>query len=237
MKTDALNQDDSDTPARSSDEILNRLFCLAANYRRFVAEFAPETETTDQVAAYIKSMLEWFESTGAADALSPVERTLVHKPPRTWTRQERLDASWRSECKAVMAWALGFMSLPPYDQKVDSDLLLELVDDGEPPEKLIRRARVRPVEELARAQEEAERWYWRATAASPYFESAQFGSPTRRAEMIRRAIGEEATLFGKEYALLSVEEFWTARSIARERLYALNWIWDGADWDDVIIDT
>ncbi|MFL5352725.1 DUF4272 domain-containing protein [Archangium sp.] len=244
MKADALEQSEWDTPARSGDEILERLFCLAALHQRFIAERAPKSVNTDELAGFTKSVLEWLEGTGAAGALSPVERTLFSKLPRTWTLQETLDASWRMEGEAVMAWALGLMPQPPYDRQADPNLLVKIIAVGEPVTEAVRSARLRPVEELARAQEEAERWYWRATAAMPYFANARggwfarFGKSARwRAEMVRRAIGEEATLFGKEYARLSPEQFWTARSIARERLYALNWIWDGADWDDVLVDT
>jgi hypothetical protein len=147
------------------------------------------------------------------------------------------------ECEAVMAWALGLMPLPPYDRQADPNLLVRIIPVGEPVPEAVLRARLRPVEELARAQEEAERWYWRATATTPIFASPRprfdwfWRSARWRAGMIRRAIGEEAKLFGKEYARLSPVQFWTARSISRERLYALNWLWDGADWDDVLVDT
>ncbi len=103
MTSDTLEQAKWDTPAHSGDEVLKRLFCLAALHRRFSVEREAEDVKKDELAAITKSVLEWLEGTGAADVLSPAERKLFRKRPRTWTFQETIDASWRMECEAVMA--------------------------------------------------------------------------------------------------------------------------------------
>ncbi len=231
------NPDDAyETPARDRDQIFERLLCLAALRHRTYAELAPERVSVDFLEDFTSTGIEWLREAGAEGALSPEERVLCEKKPRTWTQQEKVDASWRVEAEAVMAWALGLVSLPAWEQKLDQDLMEEAVSVDTPASEIFERVKPRSRAELVELHEQASHWYGCATAAMPYYQNDRL-SPSKRAEMVRHAVGSGEKLFGKDYAQLSPDEFWTARSIARERFYALNWIWDGEDWDHVNIDT
>jgi hypothetical protein len=88
----------------------------------------------------------------------------------------------------------------------------------------------------------AEHWHWRARQVEAFFPDPSVddiagAAADKRKGHIRRLLGGTVLLFGRPYEELTFREFSVARSIALERHYALNWLWDGAPWDEVLTDT
>ena len=185
----------------------------------------------------------WLNASRSDRALSPEERELLRKKVGGWRPVDRRNVGWRAECLGVMGWALGLVDeLPPYDTQFGSQLA-PFGPSGEPPGSLRRHVALRSPRELAEAEAVADQWHWRAVQVQAWYrgpsetgDSPGEGSAARTIA-IRRALGEEAQLFEKPYDQLSFEEFSLARSIAIERHYALNWIWNGEPWDEVTTDT
>lgn len=56
---------------------------------------------------------------GSWDEAEQQEQALLLTPVRRWTRQQAIDALWRYEGLAVLAWWLGLHPLPPWDRQVE----------------------------------------------------------------------------------------------------------------------
>jgi hypothetical protein len=68
-----------------------------------------------------------LEATGAWDEAEAAERALLNKPIAEWTDQEGINSLWRYEGAAVLAWWLGRLALPTFDQQVDAGSLVSCV--------------------------------------------------------------------------------------------------------------
>ncbi len=158
-----------------------------------------------------------------------------------------VDASWRTECVGVLLWAgRRIESLARYDEQFEAEPLFAAAFGSG--------WGLRAASELDVALTDAERWHSRARRIEGFYgddeenvgvvsssADAVLRSRTSRppaiAAAMRVALGEKIEAFGKPYEGLTFIEFSKARSIARERHYALNWIWDTSEWDDVNTDT
>ena len=184
-------------------------------------------------------------------ALSASETAFLATTAATMSRQQQVNASWRSEALAVLAWALGALeTLPPYDQGTDLDDLADF-----PPldrEAFVASAVLRPAEEIEQARDLAELWHWRSRTRRLTQDGAPLepfpGSPEIRSydDIVRMTarsaaragdlvvIDEDFGVLGKAYRALSDEEWSGIASITMERHYTLNWLCGhapGNDWD------
>ena len=176
---------------------------------------------------------------------SPHELELLAQPPDEWDEQDAIDATWHGEALGTLGWAVSvYDALPAYDQPFDHVAVArDMPLDG---------ARLREAEELERARATARLWHWRgrtsllaaegsvdlperwssfdqlvAATAMRGFEEGSLPAPLRG----------DFPAFGKIYRHLDADQRSLALSIAAERHYALNWLLDGADWDEVTTDT
>jgi hypothetical protein len=228
-----------ETPAKNASDIFERmtglgmvqiLYHQVVNWPRTTGAAKDEYEAIHRgVAAVLRS--EW------RDTLTASEMLLVNKPIGSWTQADRLNVGWSMECIAVMAWAIQIRNtVPGFDhQFVDVEFVNSMATRAGR-DALRRDIKLRAPAELDQFLGEAERWHWCARQAKEYFAGSGRPSAPQR-DAIRRAVGENVSLFGKSYEELSFEEFSTARSIALERHRTMNWIWDGEPWDEVSTDT
>jgi len=215
-------------------EIMHRALCLAGLVEWL--SFERDADARRRHAAHVERLRTWLEAPPLGASLSPKERKLLHRKPGTWSEADKLNISWRIECIGVLLWAVQLAdALPTYDTQFDHGALTERLNVGAPIEPLVARARLRSPAELDAAWTEAERWHWRSVHVRAYFAPQQDAS--RRPEMIALALDEPVQLFGKPYASLSFQDFSQAHSIALERHYAFNWLFDGDPWDEVSTDT
>jgi hypothetical protein len=196
---------------------------------------------------FLANQREWMESVGLWDAASAHERTLLEKPPGTWSIQEMADGQWRGEALAVLLWALQPNGeFPEYDRQASRAGVLDSLPPPSASAEFIAKAKLRDVAEITNGRDTAELWLWRALttqlqlshAVPPKgltFETIIAMTATKAQEQkLFTAINNDFPAFKKAYSQLSDDEWHTMRSIAQERLYAYNWLCKYAeDWDEV----
>lgn len=69
-------------------------------------------------------MRQELQDTGSWEEAEQEEKTLLLTPVRQWTHQQAVDALWRYEGLAVLAWWIGRHPLPPVDRQVDPGSLM-----------------------------------------------------------------------------------------------------------------
>ncbi len=209
--------------ARDQTEVLARAAALRATVLVAAGEAPPEDDAP----------------------FSPRELALLSSPPSEWEEQDVVNAVWHGEALGALAWALGLVeALPPFDEPFDHVQVARELD--------LEGARLRPLEELEREREAARLWHWRARTAQLQTEgSVELPERWRSFDQLVAAAAmrgyEDGVLpaplrgdfgaFGKIYRHLDGDERARARSIAAERHYALNWLLDSSDWDEVRTDT
>jgi hypothetical protein len=155
------------------------------------------------------------------------------------------DGDWSGEALGTLRWALGLREqLPAYDEPFDHA--------AERGADVTAAAQLRPYDEVDAARRAAKLWHWRARTALLHAEG-RLPLPEKWASVEQLVAAtamrghEEGLLppplrgdlpaFGRAYRQLDADERALALSIAAERHYALNWLLDGADWDEVTTDT
>lgn len=109
-----------------AEAVARRAAILAAVVARGLIE---ADESLSDGAAAIADDLAYFDELGLAADAEPDEEALVRAPYGTLADQAVIDATWRAEGVAVLAWALGRLDeLPPIDETVDLALLAERVE-------------------------------------------------------------------------------------------------------------
>jgi hypothetical protein len=109
------------TPSR----VARRTMALAAVGARALLE---QEESTDPgVEQTRQRLLKWVEAIGVGDELEPNEWKVIQLPLRAIPPKDALNASWRIDGLAVLAWALNHFELPAHDVLADPGHLLPSV--------------------------------------------------------------------------------------------------------------
>src|SRR5262249_34321736 len=77
--------------------------------------------SVERAAGMHRKLLGWMSSVGVEPEFEAVEEAVLQSPPGRLAEQDFLNAMWRVEGLAVLAWALGRLQLPRYDELVDID--------------------------------------------------------------------------------------------------------------------
>ena len=140
--------------------------------------------------------------------------------------------------------------MPAYDQPAFNSDLMELVPHPGDSQAFIANAELRKAHAISEARDLAELWLWRARTTQLQREHSEppkgmtyesiIAETAKKAQEdgLFTAIDGDFPALHRAYAKLSEREWETMRSIATERLYALNWLCrDAEDWDEVSTDT
>jgi hypothetical protein len=74
-------------------------------------------EDRDRAEDRRRNMCVWFNHLGISHEIEESEAALIRTPIGQLDRQSMIDACWRSEGMAVLAWALQRAELPRYDER------------------------------------------------------------------------------------------------------------------------
>jgi Domain of unknown function (DUF4272) len=183
------------------------------------------------------------------------ERNYIDASPAEIEQQDIVNASWSIEAIVCLLWALNLLlEIPPFDEQADPELSNRLPNGTA--RELIRNARLRPQEEIAKKRDVAELWNWRARTGRlqesgqlPELMAGKFtieevlaitSNKASEAGDIPPAIQGDFPAFGKAYRESTPEEYRSMCSIAQERHHALNWLCGyapGNRWSETPTDT
>ncbi len=250
-------QEATDKPLVNAQSAAKRTLCLAALVYRGQTEHRgpeagdlPSADMNTKGQDFAALQVRWMKQQGLWKTASVRERALFEKPLDSWQKQEILDTSWRTEALGVLIWALNSSTdFPPYDRMVHETNIEANIRELTLPRDartFIAGARLRDVREIRKARDVAEFWLWRArttqlqnehvappegmTFEGTIAEAARVGER----DGLFTAIDNDFPALDRSYATLSETEWSRMRSIAGERLYALNWLCGYSDdWDNV----
>lgn len=151
--------DADETPPPAADRVARRLLALMAVAARGLIE--PYSDQQDSDVARL-DILSWLDQLEIWNEFEPDELELLHAPVGTLDPPADIDAAWKVEAVAVLAWALGLYTLSDYDQPVHVGELQEVVRflDFSAAE-IITSAKLRPVEELDTFGDQMFALHWR----------------------------------------------------------------------------
>jgi len=231
-----------------ASEAAKRLLCLGSIIMRSEIEAAVSDQTSEssdseqmgrEAREEQEALATWLNREGLRDALSPSEQHLLTAALGTWTAAERRDASWRCESAGVLAWALSLLDrMLPYDVQVDPMVLSDVIPLFARVQGVLESSALRASAEIWNAREHAKLWLWRARTAKeqPKVATSSHNQEDDANSSIHLAvryaerkgwftgINGDFPAFGEPFTKLSAPRASEVRSIARERLYCLNWL-------------
>jgi hypothetical protein len=136
-----------------------------------------ENEDRTEAAPLHERTKEWVKEIGLGAEIEPDEVKILEAPLGELAMRQRIDASWRIEGAAILAWALGLVELPPYDRQVDPRLVYEAFqclkeDAADMPSS----AKLRPHEEIELFNRRITTLHWRLREFTISPERIDFGS-------------------------------------------------------------
>lgn len=213
----------------SPERVARRAFVLAAVVCRSGLESDAGNPEAERFRAGI---LEWLSGIGIADELEADERALLDAPLGSLTERQVIDASWRGEGLAVLAWSLGRFDLPPYGQIVSSPDAADSIGFLEPDglDLLSPSSELRDPEEIEKFAELMLSAHWRLRQYSLDGEAMNFAEFARtcyfgplETEGLEFAASDLA-VGGHPLSEVSEDEWREVMSIVRERHEAANWL-------------
>ena len=141
-------EEERDREPPSPERVARRALALAAVGSRALIE----SDWFWRRSSQHRKLLVWVEDVGIGDELEPDEWSVLQRVPGRLNPQNHINAMWRLEGLAVLAWALGRFELPPQDQLVIPKKLLRSVGYGDADEAraLLASPQLRSADELAR---------------------------------------------------------------------------------------
>lgn len=217
----------------SAARIGDRLVALVAVAARGLSEYGVRDfdEAEDGIAG-------WVRAAGAGHEVEDFEASMLEAPAGALEDDELARGTWQIEGAVVLAWALGLLELPSYDEGADPRLLAAALGlpDAARTREVLRSAGPR---HHALVDHEAERYYsihWRlrefaATGHGLDLESFAKQSPSGplRFEHVPLVDGDLA-LAGRPIGDAGTDAVDVALGITVERLHALNWLRRGGKY-------
>jgi hypothetical protein len=187
-----------------------------------------------------RELLDWVKGLGLWSELERHERALLKTPIGRAGAQDAMNACWRVEGLAVLAWALGRFELPPYDQQTGVRAVAASVfctedrihsRDLAPAKQLLESAELRPGAEIDNFASQITVVNWRLRQFGIHPSGMDFVEYLRRHAMFNEiwlahlniANGDLA-LRGQAIAAAPADVVQGCTNIAQERHRAAYWL-------------
>ncbi len=246
------DEEDDEPDPPTAERVARRALALAALTARAALE---EDARAPDGAERHRALLEWVREMGIEDELEgpsewetgPHERSVFFESPLGgMDGQALVNAMWRTEGLAVLAWALGLYELPPHDEAADMHALWDAVGllESHKARGLLANPALRPREEIERLRARLFCLHWRLRDFTLRPQRMDFAGFARTAWFgplditgVTLADGDLA-LRGVPIDRASPALFSAVHSATQERHLAANWLRDGpARYSDADVST
>jgi hypothetical protein len=215
--------------------VMRRALSLAAVSGRGFLEI--EKMAHDQAEEERKRILTWAGELALENELEQEELKLLQEPVGSLPQQSVINAVWRLEGLAVLAWALARLELPVYDQVVGAGALLPALGflDLNRATELLASPRLRRQEELRTLQNQYFALHWRLRNFSLDKKRLDFRKFARECwfgplDLSSARFCEDDLAIGEvPIRKARLEAFQKTLSIANERHLAVNWLAHGGE--------
>lgn len=176
-------------------------------------------------------MCVWLDHLGINDEIEPSEDAVIRAPIGATNRQTVINAAWRSEAMAVLAWALPRADLPRYDERdggYETAAKLGFLVKRE--QTVLACPLLRPLPEILQGAKTYLTVHWRLREYSVRPDVIDFKRYVSRATWGPLSLADVALVEGdlaiRGERIDRVPEDWRElmRSMARERHNAFNWL-------------
>lgn len=202
--------------------VVSRLILMTALAKRGFMESLPGPEPARQeMVAEVRGSDAWREA-------EPLEIEELEAPVGTLAGKSAWRLPWMAEGAAVLAWSLGLMKLPAYDEEVIMDDLVAAVsamEDG------TRRPELRPLDEIDALSFQMLAIHWRLRQFETEAAAMDFKAYAPRAwcgpmdlSLARLSENNDLEVAGQTLAEASEEAWKRASGIMHERRMAAHWL-------------
>lgn len=206
----------------AEDRVMARLVLLGALASRGIMESHPELEPQRQeMVADLQDSNAWREG-------EPLEIAELETPVGSLSQKSAWRLPWMAEGAAVLAWSLGLMELPAYDEEVNVDQLFALISDMEHSE---RKPELRGLDEIDTLSFQMLAIHWRLRQFEVEPKAMDFKAYARRAwcgpmdlSLARLSASNDLEIAGLPLAEAPEEAWKRASGIMHERRMALHWL-------------
>jgi hypothetical protein len=224
------------------DRVAARAIVLSAVACRALIEEDAAKPGADELR---KDVVAWLDRVGVAGEMEQSEAALLATPLGKLDKKTALDATWRSEGMVVLAWVLGWASLPDFFTQCEpSEVANGMGFLGERNTTLLERPVLRDSSQISQAEETYLTLHWRLRQFSldasqmdfaAYVSSCNWGP--LRLDQLELCDGD-LSVQGVRIDRLDHAAFRRTLSIVQERHQAFNWLigWD-AVYSQVTTDT
>ena len=111
------DQEFSEPPPPSAEKVARRAILLSVvSCRGFVEG---DRANPKDAADLAKRSYDWLQAMNLEEEMSDWERRVLTSPFGSLADRDRINASWLSEAVTVLAWSLGKIELPGFEDQCD----------------------------------------------------------------------------------------------------------------------
>ena len=214
----------------TAERVARRAMVLAAVTARALLE--QEDPTEPSIEERRDMLLDWINQLGIGDELEPDEWKVLQRRCGTLDQQSLIDATWRFEGLAVLAWALNLIDLPPHDELIVPDEVLPAVGflDLEESRQILNQPQLREPAELETMNSRLLGIHWRLRDFSIRPEPCDFVEFSKNSWFggfdVRgvRTMGSDLAIGEHAIAEAPDDDVQRTASAAMERHLASNWL-------------
>jgi hypothetical protein len=231
-------------PPPTAEKVARRAIVLSVVSCRGIVE--EDRENLKGGADLAKRSYLWLRAIDLEAEMSNWERRVLASPFGSLGDRDRINATWLSEAVTVLAWSLGRMELPGFEEQRDPASSANSLGFLQPTDStVLRQPQLRPLEDLQEYNGFIYNMHWRVRDFSLNRRAYDFESLARKAwgEPVLRyglMIKERDICVGGVPISRTKEENWrTLASITQERHRASNWLigYASEDFYEVSTDT
>ena len=189
-------------------------------------------ESKDDMDIHRKRILEWIEELGIGSELEPQEWKVLQRVVGSLEQQDFINAMWRVEGLAVLAWALQLYPIPEYDELVNPPELYSAIGlfDADAGRRVLSEPSLRSELELEAMAEHLLALHWRMRDFSIRPQKMDFVSFSKKCwfgsfDLSKfRVINGDLAIGKVAISKADPDDVSRVSSLAMERHLAINWL-------------